>query len=245
MKSLQKSLKVLEYVMNHGGEPVTPSEVANALELNASNCVRIMTDYTEAGYLEQVSRRTGYIPGPTLFLFSTCRDWNYSRLIEAAREPVRDLALKLGTVVNISVMVDGFKYILYHFGPQGMKTIALKTRHSDHYITASGRLLLSELPENQLEKIVERLGFPEESWNGISSLSDFKNELKKLAKQNSICFQNNPNPQWIIGAKITAKNYPAAAIGFGYNNDDYMDAVEAACDTAKQIEYNLKPVTFS
>lgn len=244
MKSLKKALDVLEYIVNHNNSPVTPSETALKLGLDAATCVRIMQEFTKQGYLEHVSRRAGYVPGPAVFTFSDRNYWKYGQLIQAAMEPVKTLAHTVRSVANISVLYNTCRYILYHYSADGGKNIPLQTRYGhDFYSTATGRLLLSTAPEATVKEINAKFGIKDHSGNPVD-LTAFQKELQETAAAGHVRFRDPGTGSWIIGALIRPANFPPAAIGCGISHDRYEDALKATLEAAKQIEDKLKHQTM-
>jgi len=240
MKSLKKALNILEFIVNHGNQPVTPGEAAGKLGLDAATCVRVMQEFTRLGYLVQVSRRDGYIPGPALFAFSDRTQWQYCRLARAAVGPVNALAHKFMTLVNISVLHNGCRYILYHYSADGGRDISFQTRYSsDFYTTATGRLLLATLPETTVSKICAEIEIKDFSGQPVD-IGLFLEELKKISKEGRVCFRSPEQQLWIVGALVRATDLPPAAIGFGAQGASGAEALQAAGETARQIEGNLK-----
>lgn len=239
MKSLKKALNILEFIANHGSQPVTPGMAAEKLGLDAATCVRVMQEFTNLGYLVRVSRRIGYIPGPALLTFSDRPQWQYCRLARAAAEPLKNLACKLNTLVNISVLHNDCRYILYHYSADGSRDISLQTRYRrDFYTTATGRLLLATLPEKSAGEICAKNEIKDFSGQLID-IKSFLDDLKKIARERHVCFRTPDQQFWIIGAMVCAGDFPPAAIGFGVPDHSNTEALRAACDTAKRIEDNL------
>ena len=240
MKSLKKALDVLEYIINHNNSPVTPGEAAKNLGLDPATCVRIMGEFTKQGYLEHVSRRAGYVPGPAVFTFSNRSHWKYAQLIQAAIEPIKILAHKVRSVVNISIMHDTYKYILFHYSADSRRNIPLKTRYlPDFACTATGRLLLSTLPETTVKEICAKFDIKDHTGNPVD-LTALLKELKKTATDGHVCFRAPDVKLWIIGALVRPDNFPPAAVGYGIDGDNCKDALKATLEAAGQIEDSLK-----
>lgn len=238
MKSLKKTLDILEYVFNRDGVPSTPNEVAAGIKINVATCSRIITELMERGYLERVSRRTGYIPGPVLCALNT-RQSPYARIAAAAGEHVRELAVKIAAMINISVMRDGYRYVLYFHSGDEKKKFPMRTKYfEDHYTTATGRLLLSVAPEQELDFVISKLGFPKKEWNKINSKDAFLKELAKTARAGTVKYQQNGI--WIVGSLVNVKGYPPAAIGFGVASREKADEAAALLgETVVAIEEKL------
>ena len=231
MKSLNKTLDILEYVFNSDGVPSTPGEVASNIKINAATCSRIMTELMERGYVEKVSRRTGYVPGPVLYALNT-RQSLYARIARAAAAPVRQLAIDVSSMINISVMKDGYRYVLYFYSGDEKRKFPLQTKYfHDHYTTATGRLLLAVSPEQDIDFAIGKLGFPKEGWNGINSKTELLKELAKIAKAGTVKYPQDDI--WIVGSLVNVPGCPASAIGFGVTTREKAD--EAAAMLKKTV----------
>lgn len=237
MKSLNKTLDILEYILNKDGIASTPGEIASGIEINAATCSRIINELMERGYIEKVSRRAGYIPGPVVYALNT-RQSPYARIAKAAEEPVKDLAVKLSSMINISVMKDGYRYVLYFYSGDAKKKFPLRTKYLDHYDTATGRLLLSAAPLEDVDFAIKKLGFPKEMWNGITSKDAFLKELAKIAQTGTVKYPQDDI--WIVGSLVNAPGYPPAAIGFGVADKEKADeAAKLLKKTVALIEEKL------
>lgn len=102
MKSLHKTFDILEYVALQDGACVTPSEAAGFTGLNLATCARIMGELAVRGYLDKVSRKAGYAPGPMCAALAMRKN-GYTRLARAAKEPLQALSEFVGMPVNLSV----------------------------------------------------------------------------------------------------------------------------------------------
>lgn len=237
MKSLNKTLDILEYILNRDGIPSTPNEIAAAIKINATTCSRIISELMERGYIEKISRRSGYVPGPVLYALNT-RQSPYADIAKAAESPVRELAMQTSAMINISVLKDGVRYVLYFYSGDEKKKFPLRTKYLDHYDTATGRLLLSTASEEDIDTVIKKLDFPKELWDGIDNKEKFMKELAKTAKNGTVKYQQNGI--WIIGSLVNAQGYPPAAIGFGVATREKADEAAGLLKKAvKAIEEKL------
>lgn len=226
MKSLHKIFDILEYVTLRNGEPVTPGEASSALSLNIATASRIMGELVKRGYLVKVSRKSGYIAGPMTVSLVT-RDNPYKQIADASRLPVLRLSEKLGCQVNISVMHDSTRYMLYFNMPD---TALSPWRHfdfTDHWNTATGRLLTAGCDDTEAKKICRRCGlktFPSE-------------EIAKIRRNGSVDFK--ADGLRIIGHWIKLPGYPVAAFGFGVPPERAEEAFRLSAATAEEITGKL------
>lgn len=240
MKSLYKALDILEYVLNLEGKPVTPGKAAEAIGLNECTCVRIMGEMVKRGYLDKVSRKTGYVPGPAIFTLSN-RNCGYSRLVRAAEIPIRELAVKIYSMVNISVLHDKYKYILRHYSADPERKLIHHTSYfSDCYETATGWLLLSVSSPEMVEKFIKELGVPRNIWKDLKTREDMLEKLKTIREKAFVEFPH-PSGKWLImGALVKGENCPPAAIGFGVApGADARHVTELTKECVRKIEDKL------
>ena len=222
MKSLQKTFDILEYVVLQNGERVTPTRAAEALSINLATCTRIMGELVKRGYLEQISRKEGYIPGPMVTTLGT-RHNRYEVLAAAARDPIEKLSGDLVRQVNLSVLHAGRRIMLcYHLSSHALKPWDHFT-FSDHWETATGRLLIAALEEREARKLTAAAGidpFP-------------RKELARIRQAGWIRFRQDKLE--IMGHLIVFPGYPAAAFGFGVPPEQADRAFELSCKTAGEI----------
>jgi len=247
MKSLDKTFNVLEYIFNKDGVPATPAEVASVIGINCATCSRILGVLLRKGYVEKVSRRIGYIPGPSVFALSA-RQSPYARIAKASREAIEELAMKTGAIVNISIMRGGYRYILFLHTSDGTKKIPIRTRYlDDNYTTATGRLLLSIAPQEDIDFVVDRLGFPQDRWNGIKDMRGLAAEFTKVSKRKIITYPMYN--VWIVGGLVEAATFPPAAIGFGVETEEKAEEAVAhlkkcVADIEAKLSSNTEKNTF-
>jgi len=244
MKVIVKTFDILEFVINHPAKTVSPKMVSDKLQLNHSTCIRIMAVLRKRGYLKFISRREGYIPGAALYSHYNSMRWVYGRLAHIAENPIRQLAQDLNTIVNISVMQDGVKYILYHFCGNG-GDIEVKTRYeSDHHGNATGMLLLAHEDKKTIKNYYNQFSKDIASeWGKINDFEAFESKLNEIKQKKEINYINLRNSNMlIVGNVINISDNITAAIGFGYFGDDPALAISKSRQTAQEIQnaYNMK-----
>lgn len=237
MKSLDKVFDIMELVTSMGGKSVTPGMAAERLKLNGATCVRFMKYLCNRGYLEQISRKEGYVAGPAGLTFAD-RQSKYSKIIDASEEPIINLTHKLNNYINISILYNSMRYLLYSYSSH-TKKVSGAQRLQFGYEAATSRLLLAACPEKERDEIINLAGMPNKNWDNIN---DRENLLKALAKtREDICisFPEPTDGQLIVGGLILVDGFPPAAIGFGIDGDDPSEALKLTAKTVKEIEKNL------
>ena len=226
MKSLHKSFYILEYVILQNGRKITPSDAAEAVGVNLATCTRIMGELVDRGYLVKVSRKEGYLPGPMTVSLGT-RNHPYERLAKAASEPIRLLSEELRCQVNLAVMHEGRRVMLCYNLSSGTARPWDRFTFEDHWVTATGRLLIASLEDREARKIISSIGvkpYPKE-------------ELDKIRADGFTVFAEGPLS--IIGHLIQLPGYPAAAFGFGVPKQNEKHAFGLSAVTAETIRRKL------
>jgi DNA-binding IclR family transcriptional regulator len=244
MKTLDKVFGIMEMVADQGGAPLTPGRAAEALGLNPATCVRFMKYLCERGYLEQVSRQAGYVAGPAGLTFAD-RQSKYSRLISASEMPVKNLANSLNTYINISILYNSMRYLLYSYSSHTWQTSGAR-RLAISYDVATSRLLLSACPVDERNALINQLGVPGPEWTEVNDMPTLITHLDKMKQARCISFADYLSGQIIVGGLIEGKNVPAAAIGYGIAGNDATEAIELTLKAVRQIEENLdsNPIYF-
>ena len=237
MKSLDKVFDIMELVSSMGGKSVTPGTAAERLNLNGATCVRFMKYLCKRGYLEQISRKKGYVAGPAGLTFAD-RQSKYSKIIDASEEPIKNLANKLNNYINISILYNSMRYLLYMYSSH-TQNVSGGQKLEFAYDVATSRLLLSACQEKERDEIIASADMPGEAWNDIDDKESLLKALAKTRKDICISFHDYRSGQWIIGGLIIAEGFPPAAIGFGIDGDDSSEALKLTMKTVKEIERNL------
>ncbi len=237
MKSLDKTLDILEYLALQNGRQVTPSEAAEAIGLNLATTTRILGELTERGYLEKVSRKAGYRPGPMIIALAN-RDSVYHRLAQAAAAPITKLAIAINMPVNIAVMHGLERIMLFYSNPRQQWKPWNQLVFDDVADTATGRLLAAEVPENRVEELFPEIPCPR--WEEVTSYEILRRELAKIRRDGYVCFKAAPERITVMGHLIRVPGYPPAAFGFGIRDEERIPEIRALSEqTAEAISREL------
>ncbi len=237
MELLEKTFDLLEFVLLQNGRPVTPSEAAESTGLPLSTATRILGDLTARGYLDKVSRKSGYAPGPMVAALAN-RDNVYHRIALAANEPIRNLAAKAQSPVNLAVLRGTTRIMLVYSGSSPYWKPWAHLQFTDHASTATGRLLLAALPDKELAERYPELHF--DDWPEVTSAAAFLKECARLRKEGSVRFLLDKRME-VMGHLIRVPDYPVAAIGFGTPDRERCEELfQASAETARQIAFHLK-----
>ena len=220
MKSLKKAFDLLEYIVAQGGVPVTPTACAEATGWNAVTCTRILGELTELGYLEKVTRKSGYRPGPMCSALSL-RSNVYSRLSNASEGPLHRFASTIGAIVNFSVFHPcGRVMIRICGGGDGIHHIWKDFRFPLDDGMPTSLLLLAAMDRKQ------RLQYAP---SGISH-----DELDLLAKKRF--YRGIDRELTVQGHLVLCEDYPPAAFGYGVRQEQNADEIaRLGAETTREI----------
>ncbi len=238
MKSLMKAFDILEYVALQDGRPVTSSEVTESVGLNLATASRIMVEMAGRGYLEKVSRKSGYRPGPMIAAIAN-RDNVYHRMAQAALNPVTELAAQIGMPVNLAVMNGTRRIMLFYHNTAPQWKPWSKLTFTDAENTATGRLLAATLPEQEAAELFPQMPLP--FWPEVKDYAQLHRELAKIRKNGFVSFISEPDGTLVMGHLVMSKGYPAAAIGFGIRDEARAGEIQRlSADTAARIVQKLE-----
>lgn len=241
MKSLTKSLKLFEYVAGQNGAPVTPGMASAHLGFDPATCTRILKSLTERGYLEKISRNTGYILGPTIYSLAL-RNSIYRDLNNAAALPIQKLSVSLGIQVNLSIRHSHGRLMMAHHCPKaGWHPWPQTWFENNEFYNATNRLLLTTCDSKTIDEVYSKHDEWGEFWTeGAKSKEALIAEIEKFKVDAYTCFQSGDN--WVSGFLIEAQGFPTTAIGYGIDiNDDLEAAKKQSFETILEIKKNLMP----
>lgn len=147
--ALDKGLDILEYLAA-AGEPKSQVEIAHALGRTVNEIFRMLNTLEARRYLLRDERSGEYTLSLRLFELGHTHS-PIARLIEAAREPMRDLASSLGFSCHLAVLDEHHLVVLAHEESAQPITIAVRVGARQKAVrTTSGRLLLSMIRDEEL-----------------------------------------------------------------------------------------------
>ncbi|NIA22284.1 MAG: helix-turn-helix domain-containing protein [Anaerolineaceae bacterium] len=175
--SLQKGLRILEFLAMTPERPWPLGKIASNLGLHKATCAHVLKTLVELNYAEQVARRKGYQLGPMAFFLT--RKGPYRKGLMAVVEPLMaEFACEVREMVNLATLNQNVRFNLCQIdGTQGgqvnIETMVVYNgllRASEVvYRMASGRLLLAHLSAEKLEAFIRSTGLPGKTWPEVKS----------------------------------------------------------------------------
>jgi DNA-binding IclR family transcriptional regulator len=193
-----RALDILEFVAQHGKEPVQLIKIAENAGLSQPTTANIVKTLVTKNYLEHVGRKEGYRLGANAFHLTGNLSYNQN-LILAAKDPMEDLTKQLNETCLLGVLRNNKRYIIH--AVQSNQDLQVRTRsEAEVYPTASGRLLTAYLTPKQLDNLINAVGLPLAAvWPGVQTRETLEKALQKIRKEEFVQTLSNTH---IVGFAV-------------------------------------------
>lgn len=246
IKVLGKSFSIVSAVVNRAPVAVPLADLAMLTGLNKTTCSRIVRDLLDAGYLTQVSRQSGFIPGPALLALGM-RAAESTPLVRAGLPIVHDLAEITGQMASLVVLHEGRRCIL------ASRNCDASMRYEPHASicintmdTSTGLVLLAHAAPVEQEKARRLMkGRDTPLLQALQGRKSFEALMAKIRADGGIVYKGSLFPKQIaVGWPVYENGNVVAAIGFfGRRNKDSKKWIQQVVDHAATLSRNLSQIT--
>lgn len=179
LKSVDQSFKIIEYLQTDGG--ATLSEIADSLGMPASTAHIHLATLVETGY---VIKDDGEYRCSFRFLDTGGEMRDRMALYQAAKPEVDDLRRDSSEHANITVEQNGYSVQLYKSqSSESIDDNAELGKHLHLHSTATGKAILSELSESEIDAILEKRGLPAATSSTITDRDVLLDELAEIRER--------------------------------------------------------------
>lgn len=208
---LDRAFEVLEFLSSAEGNTATLSQMEAATGIQKTTLSNILKTLETAGYVAHPQKRKGYRLGYRLYLLAG-PDFIFNKIEILARDEVKLLHDVFAETVVLASEKDGQRVIIKVMECQ--EGITARIPHSkDLYLSATGRVMLANYPENRIRSIIARIGLPSpRNWDGIRSEEDLMRELAVI-RNDGFCVSADHADIKGIAVPIVVGKLPVAAIG--------------------------------
>ncbi|MBM7662002.1 DNA-binding IclR family transcriptional regulator [Bacillus mesophilus] len=182
VKSVSRALDIIHLVsLRKGGLGVT--EIAKQIDINKSSVYRILSTLVQYGYVEQDKETERYKLGYKFLEIS-------SKLLESidlrteARPYLQELERETNEVIHLVVYDQG--EVVYIEKLEGTETLRMHSKvgkRAPMHCTSVGKVILANLPSNDVINILERKGLPVHTTNTITDKDLFLKELTQVKQK--------------------------------------------------------------
>lgn len=220
IKVMDKTFAILEEIVISSPEPLPPLELSRRLQLNRATCSRLLRVLQDSGYILQVSRQKGYVPGPKILTLNNMASFQ-KKLLTVARGVIDRCAEELRNSVQIAQLYGGKRYILYHRNCNPHRNIRLdRLSFDDLFFTATGLMLVAHQEPSERLELFHRLKAA-----SISFFEDFKEEKTIQGKLDAIrkngFYDCRKDVQWIYAFPVFENGVFTAALGVSIPFSEY------------------------
>jgi DNA-binding IclR family transcriptional regulator len=187
IQSVVRALKILEYIAeksnNKNDNLVGVTDVSEGLGLSKSTVHGLITTLEQMGYIHQDKFTSKYSLGIKLFELGQ-NFFDNMDLCKIAYPFISELSEKTGETVHLATLVEGeVLYLDKIDSPHAIGMLSKIGRRNYAHCTGVGKVLLSELSDNELNDIIDKKGLLKYTENTITNKKQLKEHLKQVQEQ--------------------------------------------------------------
>lgn len=247
IQSVQRATRLLSILADSYDKPVPLSALAEKAELNKSTCAHIIATLEHEGYATKISHSRGYILGPAAYCLS--RLGKYKNDLIAICHPIMQYIYRnTGYSVVLSVIESDKKYVIDYIDDGRIFKTKTLIHTDDIYRTATGKVILANLPADKIRAIVDKHGLPSSrDWFEAASFDALLLYLSGL-KKNTVLKSINPDeerqPRCVgYGCPIFDRVRCVGALGVAVNLPPDTDATDDEDTIVKFLKIGAREVT--
>ena len=236
VKSASRAIEILE-LFRSAREPRAMSDIANALGYPPSSTTVLLKTLMRGGYLAFDRREKRYFPTPKV---TALGDWIPAALFGTgtALEAMRDVHADTGESVALSTVNDVYsQYIQIIQSVHPLRFHVEEGAQRPLTRSANGWLLISTLPDAQIDNIVRRANIATENVADRVKLPEFMECIRRIRRDGFAAAENIP---FVGGASLcvllpTSLRGKPVALGLGgaiervrENRSRYLDTLRRA-----------------
>ena len=201
--SPRRILNILEEIIIDPNN-FTAKKISHKLKIPLATIYRHIETLCEEKYLVASSSKK-YLPGPkirNIILKSLPYEPNFTLRRSYLRKLTNDIEETVSLSMPIGTKLVYFDRIEFHWPMQ------LNLEAGDHlplHASASGKLYLSSIIEDEVIQIFKNIKTPKTARNTITDITDFKKELKKIKNQ-GYAFDNEEWFNGMVGLSVPIFN---------------------------------------
>ena len=173
------SFEILEAVKKMNG--ATVSDIANELDIAVSTAHRHLATLVEQGFVNRTDREYDIA---LRFLDFGIYARNQLSYYEIAKNQVDTLVEETGEKIRLTAFEDDYCVLLYRrMGNHPLMTSAeIGNRRHPHQL-AAGKSILASLPDEEVERVIDRRGLPARTENTITDREVLYDELETVRER--------------------------------------------------------------
>ncbi|HXK60900.1 MAG TPA: IclR family transcriptional regulator [Acidobacteriota bacterium] len=187
---LHKTLDILEALKNNP-TGMSLADLARSVRMPKPTAYRIISTLESRGYLDRTSEG-GFQVSRKLFELQR-RITDEQVIIRAAQPIMERLVESCEETVNLGILDAGEVVVINTIeSPQGIRMASKIGNRRYLHTTALGKVLLSSLPDRELQRLVRVKGLPKLTPNTLTTTDALKRELE-LVRERGYAIDNEEN----------------------------------------------------
>ncbi len=186
-QSTDKALAIIE-LLSYSGQPLRLNEISSRLGFNNSTALRFLNSLESNGYIYKNPDTGRYS-----MTFKLCSLASYisssTDMIGIASPPIRELSYDLGECVCLTISQD--YSVVYVFVSDGPNHILQSTKRigrvAPMHCTASGKVMLTDFTEVQIDEMIARKGLTKFTEHTITAKEQLLKELDEIRVKGFAC----------------------------------------------------------
>lgn len=177
-----KVFDVLE-VFSRSPRPIPLEDITVASGLAKTSVHRLLYTLRKLGYVEQSGESSNYSLSGKFFELGRA-GLPQQRLVPMSRPILENLSLRCGESVHLGVLEHGMvKFIAVVESQNPYRCAAAPGELNYAHSTALGKVLLAELPQEDVESIIRQHGLPKLAQHSITTGAQLIQELERVRQQ--------------------------------------------------------------
>lgn len=191
-RSVRRALEIFEFLLQLDA-PTTIGEIVSALQIPKSTAYELVRTLSDSGYLEPGRRGGGIYLGRKLFELGMA----YRAQVDLLRDGsqiVEELRNDCGETVQLSVLENDMMLVLLkEEGSHPVRIISRVGSRVPVNWAASGRLLVSDLDDNELNSLLSKSVRQSPTGRATLEIDKFIQQVRKARKQGFFSELNETN----------------------------------------------------
>lgn len=182
INSVIKSLNIME-CFSRDVKELKLTEISNMLEMPKSTTSNLIYTLVDKGYLDQNNENGKFRLGTKLFMLGKIFEYQFN-LIQIARPHMEILRNKFNEAVHLSIPYETEGVCVDKI--EGNNTMGMNSQIGKRlplHCTATGKLFLSGMPEDKLEKTLKSINLFRRTEHTITDVNVLRKEIEEVSKK--------------------------------------------------------------
>lgn len=210
--SVVRALRLLDLVSDGPTNGVTLTELAKSLGTSKSTAYALARTLVDAGYLRSVQPGPQYRLGMTLVRLGDRASATHP-LADIVKPVLHDISRRTGLTSRAAINDDGYPVFVARVDAPGNVKFhtPMGVRELPH-TSAAGKVILANLPEAEVDRIIGETGLPFRTRKTITTLDELRRELD-ITKQRGYGIDDEEDQDGVFCISVPMFGHDGAVVG--------------------------------